>query len=384
MALNYAERKAQERKEARRAAQGIKTKAGIKKRTDASKKRKEEREANQKAGNSVFDRFKKAFSGANTTGRAAKKKREADTAKKYMENKNPVSPKKKPTRQDIAMAESIARSKRNKNSPVKPNFMAQDSATVGKGVNLKKEAESAARMDNRQDVKTATMQQKSDQTKTATNVSKQPSKGDSQQEMPKKPTFRDFKTPAAAKKAGFKSYIGKDGKEKAAVFKTELKGKTLNKFLNDRNQSDKGVPKITKPVIKKPTIGEKGTKRPDPMMTKGRTMMTKGRTGSGGRMVKKPTIGEDLFIPGLGFRSKAKIDEMTNAKKADKKGVKKMNMGGMAGMDNATMMATKKKRRPMTPAQKAMSGGASVPMMKKGGKVRGHGIARGGKACKMR
>ena len=72
-------------------------------------------------------------------------------------------------------------------------------------------------------------------------------------------------------------------------------------------------------------------------------------------------------------------------------GVKKMNMGGMAtpnaaGMDSAAMMAMKKKKRkPMMPAQQAMAGGASVPMMKKGGKVRGAGIAKKGvRACKMR
>ena len=72
--------------------------------------------------------------------------------------------------------------------------------------------------------------------------------------------------------------------------------------------------------------------------------------------------------------------------------VEKMNMGGMAGMDDAAMMAMKKKRKkPMTPAQQAMSGGTAMPMMKKGGmtkkkasKPRGYGMARGGKACKMR
>ena len=45
----------------------------------------------------------------------------------------------------------------------------------------------------------------------------------------------------------------------------------------------------------------------------------------------------------------------------------------------------------MMPAQQAMSSGAAMPMMKKGGtakkkasKPRGYGMARGGKACKMR
>ena len=71
--------------------------------------------------------------------------------------------------------------------------------------------------------------------------------------------------------------------------------------------------------------------------------------------------------------------------------VKKMNMGGMAGMDDAAMMAMKKKRKkPMMPAQQAMSSGSAMPMMKEGGmakkpKVRGAGIARKGvRAAKMR
>tara|TARA_B110000971_G_scaffold38467_1_gene37302 strand:- start:587 stop:1534 length:948 start_codon:yes stop_codon:yes gene_type:complete len=225
-----------------------------------------------------------------------------------------------------ALSDSIASDYKKPPTPAKKstgNFKAQDKATVPTGVNLRKEAESAARMDNRQGVKSSTTAQKSQITKSATDVSKPPKQAKAKQPMPKKKTFRDFKTPASAKKAGFKSYMGKDGKEKAAVFKTELKGKTLNKFLNARNQSDKGVPKIKKPSIKKP---------------------------------------------------------------------KGFNMGGMAtpdpsGMDAATMQAMmkKKKRKPMMPAQQAMAGGASVPMMREGGPVRGAGMAKKGvRACKMR
>ena len=76
-------------------------------------------------------------------------------------------------------------------------------------------------------------------------------------------------------------------------------------------------------------------------------------------------------------------------KEKEVKGMKKMNMGGMtapSGMDAAAMMAMKKKKRkPMMPAQQAMDGGAAMPMMKKGGKVRGAGMAKKGvRACKMR
>ena len=76
-------------------------------------------------------------------------------------------------------------------------------------------------------------------------------------------------------------------------------------------------------------------------------------------------------------------------KEKEVKDMKKMNMGGMtapSGMDAAAMMAMKKKKRkPMMPAQQAMDGGAAMPMMKKGGKVRGAGMAKKGvRACKMR
>lgn len=83
--------------------------------------------------------------------------------------------------------------------------------------------------------------------------------------------------------------------------------------------------------------------------------------------------------------------EFLKSKNKEKKvkGMKKMNMGGMtapSGMDAAAMMAMKKKKRkPMMPAQQAMDGGAAMPMMKKGGKVRGAGMAKKGvRACKMR
>ena len=50
----------------------------------------------------------------------------------------------------------------------------------------------------------------------------------------KKQTFKDFKTIAAAKKAGSLYYMGKDGKKKAAVTKTDLdkSGLSLRDYLN--------------------------------------------------------------------------------------------------------------------------------------------------------
>ena len=89
------------------------------------------------------------------------------------------------------------------------------------------------------------------------------------------------------------------------------------------------------------------------------------------------------------------------SKKEEKevKGMKKMNMGGMAGAPQSgpkkPMMPPKRKPAPrpvVDPMAKAPNPrmkdprekGSAMPMMKKGGKVRGYGMARGGKACKMR
>jgi len=84
-----------------------------------------------------------------------------------------------------------------------------------------------------------------------------------------------------------------------------------------------------------------------------------------------------------------------------KKPMKKMNMGGMT----APMMGDLKSKKPMMPPKRKPAPrpivdpmakapdprmkdprekGGAMPMMKKGGKVRGYGMARGGKACKMR
>ena len=194
------------------------------------------------------------------------------------------------------------------------NFKAQDKDTVPTGVNLRKEAKSAAKMDNRQGVKSATMKQKSEQTKTATDVSKPPTKTKSDQSPTSKRSWKDFTGRGAAvraKKAGFDAYMGADGKKKAAVLKEDLgKKETLGQFLN-----------------------------------------TKAR---GGPDKPKPKI-------------------------------KKMNMGGMTNDPSVAAMMPRKKRKPMTPAQRAMGGGAAMPMMNKGGKVRGAGMAKKGvRACKMR
>ena len=114
----------------------------------------------------------------------------------------------------------------------------------------------------------------------------------------------------------------------------------------------------------------------------------------------------------LDNKQAAKQVEFLKSKNKEKevKGMKKMNMGGMAGAPQSgpkkPMMPPKRKPAPrptpvVDPMAKAPNPrmkdprekGSAMPMMKKGGdvkgydkggKVRGYGMARGGKACKMR
>ena len=94
---------------------------------------------------------------------------------------------------------------------------------------------------------------------------------------PKAKTFRDYKTIAAAKKAGSLYYMGKDGKKKAAVTKADLdkSGLSLRDYLNfmtGKTADTKKFPR-KKPMTK----------------TKTKTVLSGGAKGG---PVKKPTKGE--------------------------------------------------------------------------------------------
>lgn len=157
-----------------------------------------------------------------------------------------------------AKAAKIAREKAK--STISPNFKKQDGKTVGKGVNLRKTNNDAKRADANARVKRATEDQKKASVKSATVVKTPPKKKNTKQPPPRKPSWRDFKSVGAAKKAGYKSYMGKDGKEKAAVFREELgvgtnsgnAKKRLTAELNKRRKAAKGVPKMKVGKIKKP------------------------------------------------------------------------------------------------------------------------------------
>ena len=81
---------------------------------------------------------------------------------------------------------------------------------------------------------------------------------------PKAKTFRDYKTIAAAKKAGSLYYVGKDGKKKAAVTKADLdkSGLSLRDYLNfmtGKTADTKKFPR-KKPMTKTKTVLSGGAK----------------------------------------------------------------------------------------------------------------------------
>jgi len=77
---------------------------------------------------------------------------------------------------------------------------------------------------------------------------------------PKAKTFRDYKTIAAAKKAGSLYYMGKDGKKKAAVTKADLdkSGLSLRDYLNFMTGKTRKPAK--KPMTKTKTVLSGGAK----------------------------------------------------------------------------------------------------------------------------
>ena len=225
----------------------------------------------------------------------------------------------------------------------------------------------------------------------------------------KQPDYMQYKSIAEAKKAG-SNFYSKDGKKMAAVFKEDLaQGESLRDYMNARTgkPGPDGKPTAKKRIasntpLTELSLNKDGTpadpKEFNKRVKDGTTLVNKRKGGgvkklmAGGMAkyvkggLKKPTEAQ-AGVQKLPTKVRNKMGFM-------KKGgdVKKMNMGGMAGMDDAAMMAMKKKRKkPMMPAQQAMNSGAAMPMMKKGGmakkkasKPRGYGMARGGKACKMR
>ena len=145
-----------------------------------------------------------------------------------------------------------------------------------------------------------------------------------------------------------------------------------------------------------------------------RSSMSKQMMQEGGPVVpskedkdsKQARADSKALVGNLNLSPKEKKDK----KEKEVKGMKKMNRGGMTapmmGASGAPQSGPKKPMMPpkpkpaprprgnpiVDPRAKApdprmkdpRERGGAMPMMKKGGKVRGYGMARGGKACKMR
>tara|TARA_R110000803_G_scaffold43549_1_gene92843 strand:- start:3381 stop:4712 length:1332 start_codon:yes stop_codon:yes gene_type:complete len=219
----------------------------------------------------------------------------------------------------------------------------------------------------------------------------------------KQPDYMKYNNIAEAKKAG-SNFYSKDGKKMAAVFKEDLaQGESLRDYMNKKTGKTR---KASNTPLTELSLNKDGTpadpKEFNKRVKDGTTLVNK-RKGGGVKKLMAGGMTKSAYKAGGKLNMvKGKDGKMVPDYAADgvgkmKKGggvkkMKKMNMGGMAGMDDAAMMAMKKKRKkPMMPAQQAMSSGAAMPMMKKGGtakkkasKPRGYGMARGGKACKMR
>jgi len=230
----------------------------------------------------------------------------------------------------------------------------------------------------------------------------------------KQPDYMKYKSIAEAKKAG-SNFYSKDGKKMAAVFKEDLaQGESLRDYMNARTgkPGPDGKPTAKKRIasntpLTELSLNKDGTpadpKEFNKRVKDGTTLVNK-RKGGGVKKLMAGGMTKSAYKAGGKLNMvKGKDGKMVPDYAADgvgkmKKGggvkkMKKMNMGGMAGMDDAAMMAMKKKRKkPMMPAQQAMSSGAAMPMMKEGGtakgksgKPRGCGIARKGiRKTKMR
>jgi hypothetical protein len=112
--------------------------------------------------------------------------------------------------------------------------------------------------------------------------------------------------------------------------------------------------------------------------------MAKAYKDGGG--VKKPkNMSESDYMKMLAAERKKEnksVDEskLRNSSPKPVQGAGNMPLTDKQAAQQIKFLKSKKEEK----KRKPMDGGAAMPMMKKGGKVRGYGMARGGKVCKMR
>ena len=108
-------------------------------------------------------------------------------------------------------------------------------------------------------------------------------------------------------------------------------------------------------------------------------MMKKKGYKAGGKMPKKKMGGAPMNSPRPRMRPKG-MDATPEEIAALERGNRMQMMEGRENEEIRKGEAAMKKARPMG----MKSGGMAKKGYKKGGKIRGYGLARGGKVCKMR
>ena len=317
----------------------------------------------------IFDMFKADNTAKN---RRAESKRKAKFKKQT--KKKDTKPFTKQTKEgDTKPFKKVA-----KKTP--PNFKAQSVKPVGKGFNIRKSEQEAKALGKKADqVKAAS--KKVVASKPATPMTPPPKVKSNQTPS----GFEQYKSMAAAKKAG-SLYYEKDGKKMAAVSKEDLApGQSLRDYMNEKtNKKRKGkfispsedemsmdMPKMKGGGAMKTKMSTKGGMKGGGMTTKGYAKGgMKDLSGDGKITQKDVLMGRGVNLKaGGGMTTKGGMKGGGMTTKGGMKGGGMTTKGGMKGGGMATKGNTK--------------GGAKKRTSK--AKVRGAGIARKGvRPAKMR
>jgi len=147
-----------------------------------------------------------------------------------------------------ALSDSIASDYKKPPTPAKKstgNFTAQPKAVEGKGTDLGKMRRDSAKMDANQKVTASGNEQKTASAKSATSVTRPPKQVKAPQDVPKKKTWKDYKSLREARAAG-EDYYSKNGRKMAAVLASDLgEGQSLTDYMNSKKRG-----KVQKPAKK--------------------------------------------------------------------------------------------------------------------------------------
>lgn len=280
------------------------------------------------------------------------------------------------------IAKAAAEKKRTVKAP-----KAQDPKPVGAGLNLRKAEEEAKDLGKKADV----VAKKSEEV--LAGKPKTPPKPPPKAKADMSTTsYKDFKTLAAAKKAG-SLYYDKGGKKMAAVTKDDLdkSGLSLRDYINQKEGKTRSGKFITasekemrmdKPNLKMPKMKGGGT-----MNTK---MSTKGGMRGGGMAMSNPRTPPQVELP-KPTRGRPSPNRTATNVVMGPRGPKKMKGGGMTkgyqrgGLKKPTADQKGLKKLPTEVRNKMgfmKAGGMTKGGMKGGGMMNTKGYAKGGMSTK--